>query len=118
LPVYAKEGLRINEKIYQVNESEADTWLQIRYFQQTLTVGPSDSNNQSDAEEIQSTIARLTKNLQQGLRSILGVPEYVEAIDKLLVIPGLRADFQSTAFEIFRKARCIEVCLQAGCTQL
>ena len=77
-----------------------------------------DTNDLSDAEEIQSTIARLTKNLQQGLRSILNVPEYVEAIDRLLVIPGLRAGFQSIAFEIFRKARCIEVRLQAGCTQL
>jgi hypothetical protein len=116
LPIAAKEALRLNEQDYRVAETEADKWNQIVQLDQQIEQLGNDPETRAKLEAARS---RHMMGLGQRPKSLLGVPEYVAVINRILKMPRMHTEFQSKNFEVFSKGRMIEVTASgAGHAQL
>jgi hypothetical protein len=106
LPDSARDALRLNEQEYRVAETEVDIWFQL------ISLGDQLKQLEDDPGATAKLLAS-KKKLENGMgtrtKSMLAIPEYVTAINRVLQMPGMHAEFTSSNFEVFVKGRAVEV---------
>lgn len=106
-------ALRRNEKSFQVAETEADIWLQLKAIDVELS---KTEPVPTPAKLRQLTYAkgRAMNQLHAKSKAMYSMKVYREPVLKILRFPGIRRSFKAQSLEIFLRGRTTEVNLKAA----